>query len=143
MKVADVMNKGVQTTGPDGLVHDAAQKMNKYSIGSLVVVSGGKLAGIITERDILKRLASTDGDMRKTKVNEVMTKNVVMIEPDADLEEAIDAMNEYKIKKLPVVSQGKLIGIITASDVCTAQPKMIAALADLMAVPGKQKPMAG
>ncbi len=137
------MNKGVQTTGPDALVHDAAQKMNKYGIGSLIVISEGKLAGIMTERDVLKKLASSDGDLRKTKVSSVMTKNVVMIEPDADLEEAVDAMTEYKIKKLPVVSQGKLIGIITATDICRAQPKMIASLAELMAVPGQKKAMAG
>ncbi len=142
MNVEDVMNRTVQTIEPDANVQAAADKMSKHHIGSLIVVKGNRLVGIITERDILSKVVAQARDSTTTRVADVMTKKVIMVTPDTDIEDAAQIMLEKGIKKLPVVKGNQLIGIITATDVCTAQPKLIRSLSTLLAIT-KQRAMAG
>ncbi len=142
MNVEDVMNRTVQTIEPDASVQAAADKMSKHHIGSLIVVKGNRLVGIITERDILSKVVAQARDSTTTRVADVMTKKVIMVTPDTDIEDAAQIMLEKGIKKLPVVKGNQLIGIITATDVCTAQPKLIRSLSTLLAIT-KQRAMAG
>ncbi len=140
MLVEEVMNKDVKTIKPDSAVKQAAEIMSKNSIGSLVVVSDSELKGIITERDVLKSVA--DGRPDSTLVKDIMTKDVITVQPTKDIEEAADLMTKHKIKKLPVVAGGVLVGIVTASDLIAFEEKLLKKLASLMVI-SKRTEIAG
>lgn len=133
MLVRDIMKKEVVTTKPDTTVKEAAAVMSRLHIGSLVVVAEEKIVGIVTERNILISIA--DGkDPELTVVEDIMVKDVVTIEPGKTIDAAVGLMAERKIKKLPVVDGGKLVGIITASDIIVVEPKLIETVANLLSV---------
>jgi CBS domain-containing protein len=135
MLVKEVMNRNVKTVRPEDTVKDAAKIMNEHRIGSLVVVSGtGEVVGILTERDILADVVATGKSADEVKVSDIMTPNIVTITPDKTLEEAADIMTENKIKKLPVVYEGRLIGIITATDLIAYEKDLIKKISVLLAV---------
>ena len=117
MKVEEIMNKRLRTVEPDATIKKAVDIMNKYMIGSILVVKNEQLVGIITERDILVKIVSACKDPNKTLVSDIMVKNPVTVEPEADVEAAARLMTKHKCKKLPVVHWGKLVGILTATDI--------------------------
>ncbi|MBI4176274.1 MAG: CBS domain-containing protein [Candidatus Aenigmarchaeota archaeon] len=125
MLVKKIMTRDVQTIEPGTTVREAAEKMAKFSIGCLLVVSGGRLAGIVTESDILRKVVAEGLDGEKTKVRTIMTKEVIYIDPKTDVEDAADIMLENGIKKLPVVDGHTLVGIVTVTDMCRVEPKMV------------------
>jgi CBS domain-containing protein len=134
MLVKEVMNRNVKTVRPEDTVKDAANIMNERRIGSLVVVSGtGEVVGILTERDILTDVVATGKSADEVKISEIMTPNIVTITPDRTLEEAADVMTENKIKKLPVVHEGRLVGIITATDLIAYEKDLIKKISVLLA----------
>lgn len=143
MQVKDIMNTDVKTITPDSTVQKAAKKMDEFGIGSLIVVKDGKLAGIVTERDILENVVAKAKLSSQVMVKDIMTKEVIMVRPDMEVEDASEIMMEKKIKKLPVIKDDSLIGIITATDIVTAQPMLMQQLSELMMVPGKRKIVAG
>ena len=142
MLVKDAMNKKVIITKPDATVRDAARVMTKYRIGSLLVVEKEKLMGIVTELDIIWKVVAGDLDPNITLVQDIMTKKVIAIKSDRTLEDATHVMVEKKIKKLPVLENNKLVGILTATDLISVQPKLIEALGKLMLFE-KKEPVAG
>ena len=125
LKVEDVMVKDVITISYRASVKRAAQVMNKHEIGCLIVVKGRKAVGIVTERDMLKRVVAKAADPRKTRVEEIMSRPLIVVEPDMDLEDAVKLMFEMKIKKLPVVERGKLVGLISITDVARFHPHIM------------------
>ena len=125
LKVEDIMVKEVITIDEKATVKDAADVMNKFEIGCLLVTREGKAVGIITERDLLKRVVSQVKHPRRTKVEGVMSKPLIVVEPTMELEEAAKLMFRLKIKKLPVVKGGQLIGLVTLTDLARFQPQMI------------------
>jgi len=134
LKVEDVMVEGVVTIDADATVMKAVQLMNENEIGCLVVMRRGRAVGIITERDLLKRVIAKSKNPKKTSVREIMTKPLIAGQPNMDLEEATKLMFKMKIKKLPVVEpHGKLLGLITLTDVARFQPQMIRILKKLSA----------
>lgn len=134
MLVKEVMKRIVKTVRPEDTVKDAAKIMNELRIGSLVVVSGtGEVVGILTERDILTDVVATGKSADEVKISEIMTPNIVTITPDRTLEEAADIMTENKIKKLPVVYEGRLVGIITATDLIAYEKDLIKKISVLLA----------
>ena len=137
MLVKDVMNKNVVVAKSDATIREAAKVMNKFRIGSLIVLKEEAIAGILTERNVLTAVAGGK-DTDSTAIEEIMTKKVVTIDPDQTVEAAVDLMIQNKIKKLPVVEDNKLKGIITASDIVVVEPKLIASVANLisMKLPG-------
>jgi len=133
MLVRDIMQKNVVTTKPDATVKEAAAVMNRMHIGSLVVVDNEKIVGILTERNILVSIA--DGrDPELTTAEDIMAKKVITVAPDKTIDTAVGLMAEYKIKKLPVVQDEKLVGIITASDIIVVEPKLIESVANLLSI---------
>jgi len=135
MFVKEVMNKNVKTVRPEDTVKESAKIMNESHIGALVVVSGtGEVVGILTERDILTDVVATGKNADEVKVSEIMTPNIVTITPDKTLEEAADIMTENNIKKLPVVDQGRLIGIVTATDLIAYEKDLIEKVSVLLAM---------
>jgi len=134
MLVKEVMNRNVKTVRPEDTVKDSAKIMNEHHIGSLVVVSGtGEVVGILTERDILRDVVATGKSADEVKVSEIMTPNILTITPDKTLEEAADMMTENKIKKLPVVYEGRLVGIVTATDLIAYEKDLIKKISVLLA----------
>jgi CBS domain-containing protein len=139
MLVKDVMNPAVRTTTGVKTIQEATEEMNKYNIGCLIVVSEGRLRGIITERDILRKVVAKALNSAKVLVKDVMSKKVIMIGPDQDIQDAVDVMVQKKIKKLPVIDGSSLIGIVTLTDICMAEPKLIEKVSEIMLVPGVKK----
>ncbi|MEM4152835.1 MAG: CBS domain-containing protein [Candidatus Pacearchaeota archaeon] len=114
MKVKDIMKK-VVTVDRKATIKEASALMSKKNIGCLIVTVKDLIVGIITERDILKHISHSNN--LYAKVEDIMTPDVITISPNASLDEAADVMFQHKIKKLPVVDKGKLLGIITATDI--------------------------
>jgi len=133
MLVKQIMNRSVVTAKPDITLKEASKVMSEFHIGSLIIVKNKKIVGILTSSDILKAVAS-DKDPNVTLAEEIMSKNVKTIEPDKDLDDAVLTMIENKIKRLPVVSGDKLVGILTASDIIVIEPKLIAKFASLLSL---------
>ena len=131
LKVEDVMIREVITVDENVTVKEAADIMNKFEIGCLIAVKKGKAVGIITERDILKRVVAEVKDTNKTKVKDVMSSPLVVVEPSTDLEEAVKLMFQMKIKKLPVVDGKRLVGLVSLTDIARFQPQMIKILKQL------------
>lgn len=123
MKLKDVMSKRVVTTSPTRTLRHVARLMNRFEIGSVVVREGGKVLGIVTERDVL-RIVAAGRDPDAVRVNKVMSRPVVVAEDVTDLADAVKAMVLHKIKKLPVVRKGRLVGIVTTTDFARVGPIM-------------------
>ena len=116
MFVKEVMKKNIKTTDSSATALEAAKVMTDNNIGCLVVVDN-VLEGIITERDMLNKIVAKDRDPKKVTVKEIMSRNVISISPDKDMEVACDLMSKHRIKRLPVVFGNEVIGIITSTDV--------------------------
>ena len=123
LKVKDLMVENVITIGAEVPVREAVKIMNRHEIGSLVVVKDKKPIGIVTERDMLKRVLSTTRDPRALEVCEIMSKPLVVMEPEMNIGDAVKLMFEHKIKKLPVVKGEHLVGIVSLTDVINS-PEM-------------------
>lgn len=134
LMVRDVMTKAVKTVRVDDSVMEAVQKMNKFRISSVVVTEGKRPVGILTERDILERIVEHCIDPRVIKVRESMSSPIVTIRPHMSIEEAAGLMAQKKIKKLPVIADDKLVGIVTSMDIMRAAPKLVNLLEDLLRI---------
>jgi CBS domain-containing protein len=141
LKVDDVMVKEVITINKDSTVKEAAEVMNKFEIGCLIAVEKGKAMGIITERDLLKRVVAKAKDATKTRVKDIMTSPLVVVEPNMDLEEAVKMMFQMKIKKLAVVEERRLVGLVSLTDIARFQPQMIKILRQFAARQNPPKSM--
>jgi len=122
LKTANVMVKKVITVDEKASVKEAADTMNQFGIGSVITTRRGKPIGIITERDLLKRIVSEGRNAKKTTVKEIMSSPLVVVSTNTDLEEAARLMFEMKIKKLPVTEQNRLVGLVSLTDIARAQP---------------------
>ncbi|MEM3798233.1 MAG: CBS domain-containing protein [Candidatus Bathyarchaeia archaeon] len=132
LKVEDVMVREVITIDENATVKEAAEVMNKFEIGCLIAVRKGKAVGIITERDMLKRVVAEAKDVHRTRVKDVMSSPLVVVEPSLELEEAVKLMFQMKIKKLPVVEGKRLVGLVSLTDIARFQPQMIKILKQLV-----------
>jgi len=133
LKVEDIMVEDVITVDSNASVMQAVKLMNKNEIGCLIVIRREKAVGIITERDLLKRVIAELRDPKKTEVRQIMTKPLVVGDPDMDLEDATKLMFERKIKKLPVIEGRRLVGLVSLTDIARFQPQMMKILKKLAA----------
>jgi CBS domain-containing protein len=113
--VKDIMTKEVLTIDNSKSVFEAAELMSSKGLGCLIVVIKGFPVGIITERDIVRRIVAKRSSP-DVKVVEVMTKKLITVNPDTSLKEAARVMLTNKIRRLPVLKNNKLVGIVVASD---------------------------
>ena len=141
LKVEDVMVEDVVTVEDDVTVKRAVAMMNKYEIGCLIITKRGKPVGIVTERDMLTRVLGESRDPERTKIADIMSRPLVFAEPDMDLEEAARLMFKMNVKKLPVVSKGKLIGLVTLTDIARFQPQIIKILKKIYTLESAPKRM--
>lgn len=125
LEIYDIMRSKVVTGRASISVKEAVDIMNKHGIGCLVVVEKENPIGIVTERDLLKRVLAESKDPRKINVQEIMSKPLIVGKPDMLIEEVIKLMFDNKIKKLPIVENGKLLGLVTLTDLVSFQPQLI------------------
>jgi len=125
----------VVTLDGDISVKEAAEIMAQEDVSAVIVTIEGKANGILTERDILKRIVAEDKNSIKTKVKEIMSSPLVTIEPNMDLEEAARLMFDKKIKNLPVVHENRLVGLVGLQDILKFQPEVLKMLKQTMETP--------
>ena len=139
MLVKDAMTRRVMTADPGMGLKEAARTLADNRIGSLVVLKGGKIIGILTERDILLSFAGSGSDeLASKRVEDAMTNYIITTTPGSSLNAAVKLMTENRIKKLPVLDGDRLAGMITATDIIMAQPRMIKDIKRLMRREGEE-----
>ena len=119
-RVADLIRtKGndVYSIESNASVYEAVQKMVTHNVGSLLVVDGSEVRGIITERDYLRDIVLKGRTSRTTAVQEIMTRQVVCVEPTDSIEDCMAVMTERRIRHLPVMQEGRMIGLVSIGDV--------------------------
>jgi CBS domain-containing protein len=112
-------HKGRATVSVSPLVtvSQAAQEMNRRKVGSVLVMEGGQLLGIFTERDVLWRVVAAGLDPKTTPLSQVMTRNPITVGPDTPIQSVMDVFTEKRFRHLPVVDDGRLLGVISIGDV--------------------------
>jgi len=120
MELQDIMTTQVAVVGPDNTVLDACKLMQIHNVGALPVCQhDGKVLGIVTDRDIVVRNIANGGDPKTTPVRTVMTKDVICANPSMEVEEAAELMAQHKIRRLPVVQNDRLVGMVSIGDLAT------------------------
>jgi len=134
LDIKEIMVENVVCIDADSAVRDAVVLMNLHGIGCLIAADRGKAVGIITERDVLKRVVAQSKDADKTKVSEIMSKPIIVGGPDMFVEDATKLILSKNIKKLPVMKNGRIVGIVTLSDIARAanvEPKIAKVIEEL------------
>jgi CBS domain-containing protein len=118
--VADVLavkGEQVHSVTPETTVLDTIRKMNQHKIGAVLVMNGKSVAGIFTERDVLRRVVGEERNPREVTVGEVMTEDVICVEPETDLDDVASIMKQKKIRHIPVCAEGgSLHGMVSIGD---------------------------
>jgi CBS domain-containing protein len=109
-------SRTVHAIGPNDTVYDAVKKMAEHGIGGLLVMEGEKILGIITERDYARKIALTGRTSKETPVSAIMTTEVLCVGPQQTTEECMAIMTENRVRHLPVLDKGKLIGLVSIGD---------------------------
>ena len=128
--VKDVMARQVRTIGEKSTISEAAKVMARWKIGALVIVEGDKPTGILTEGDI-SRLVAKGLDPRTTPVT-IGRKKLVTVAPDERIEVAAKIMGDAGVKKLPVLEEGKLVGILTQTDIVNSSFALVTSLKEMV-----------
>ena len=119
--VRDIMTRPVITADAELDILSAAKKMSSANVGSLIIVSGNKPTGILTERDLVKKVLAQGIDPRNLKVAEIMSAPVITADPDWTLKECSQKMQQNNIHHMPVVKEdGTLLGLISVTDIFMA-----------------------
>jgi CBS domain-containing protein len=122
---------------PDATVFEAIKLMAAKNIGSLLVLSGAMLVGIFTERDYTRKIALQGKTSKETQVWEIMPKEIIFVRPDDSVESCMKLMTEHRVRHLPVVESGKVLGIISIGDlvnwIISAQDATIAQMEQYIA----------
>jgi CBS domain-containing protein len=130
----DVMTENPATLPATASIVDAAKTMSEKNIGDVIVMDDGEMCGIVTDRDIVVRAVAKGGDGASMKIGDICSKNVTALEPDSNVGEAIQVMREKALRRLPVVENGKPVGIVSLGDLAQERdPK--SALADISEAP--------
>jgi CBS domain-containing protein len=113
-------NKAIWSIAPDATVYDALALMAGKEVGALLVLSAGKLVGIISERDYARKIILQGRSSRETTVQEIMTGDMVTVTPEDTIDECLRIVTHHHVRHLPVLDQGKLVGIISIGDLVNA-----------------------
>ena len=125
MKVREMMSRPIITEDGDTIVTKIAEDMDELGVGSVVITSEGKPAGIITERDIALKVLLKDRRASEVKAKEIMAFPLVTIEAETSVDEACKFAARKRIKRLPVVDKGMLVGIVSIRDLLTRKPEYV------------------
>lgn len=125
IKVKGAMRKRVATITPKQTALEAAKKMKKEDVGSLVVMEGKKVVGIVTREDINDKIAAKNILASKLNVKQIMNAPVIFCSPEDDISDISQTMSEYGYERLPVIERGRLVGIISTREVVKVAPAAI------------------
>ena len=114
------MTPGVRSVTPSDSLTDAAVALRDEDVGSLPVVEGERVVGIVTDRDIVVRAVAERADPQTLKVGDVSSGDLVTVQPDEDLDDALALMARHRVRRLPVVEDGRLVGVLAQADVALA-----------------------
>jgi CBS domain-containing protein len=117
-RIRDIMTSNPSTIEPNKSVADAARIMKQEDAGVVPVTENGRLTGMVTDRDIAIRVVAEGKDPQSTPVREVASQNLVTVDPQQDLDEALRLMAKHQVRRLPVVEEdGRLVGVVAQADV--------------------------
>ena len=117
-RIREIMTSNPSTVEPDKTIVDAARIMKQEDAGVVPVTENGRLTGMVTDRDIAIRVVAEGKDPQSTTVQEVASKNLVTLDPEQELDEALRLMAQHRVRRLPVVEEdGRLVGIVAQADV--------------------------
>jgi len=116
MKVRDVMTNQVDTVTPNASVIEIAQLMKSNDVGSIPVCEDKKVIGMITDRDIVLKVVADGKNIESRMAKDIMNSKIITVTADQDVHEAARLMSEYQIRRLPVVDQGNIVGIVALGD---------------------------
>ena len=117
MKVREIMSTDVACIGRGDSIERAAQMMNHFNVGSIPVCDNTKVVGIITDRDIALRSVALGEDTKSQHVSDIMSQDVAVGNPEMDVHDAARIMSEQQIRRLPIVDNGQLVGIVALGDI--------------------------
>jgi CBS domain-containing protein len=115
--IKEVMSSDVRTCEPDATVVDVAKVMAKEDVGPIPVVEGGRLVGLVTDRDLVVRVLAEGKDPKTTKVGEIASRDLVTVSSEEDLDQALKLLAQHQVRRLPVVEGDRVVGIVAQADV--------------------------
>lgn len=122
MKIRDVMTPNPRSVSPNDTIQAAAQVMQREDTGAVPVVSDGRVLAVVTDRDIVVRVVAEGGSF-SSRVGDIATQGVVFATPDMSTSEASELMSEHQIRRLPVVENDRLVGIVSLGDLAVKEGK--------------------
>ncbi len=118
--IRDVMTANPTSCEPSTTIVEAAKVMAQEDVGPVPIVEGGRVVGLVTDRDLVVRVLAEGRDPNSTTIGEIASADLVTVEPDNDLDEALKLMSQNQVRRLPVVEGGQLVGIVAQADVARA-----------------------
>lgn len=125
LKAKEIMSKPAIKIEYGKSVQEAAKEMVKHRVGSIIVVKHKNPVGIITETDLNKKIVASGKDPKKLKVEDIMSSPLIFCHPGDDVVKTAEIMKKHRIKRIPVIDKGKIVGIVTSSDIAKTSPEMI------------------
>lgn len=123
MKAKNIMTKKIISVEKDDSILDAAKKMKDAGVGTVAVKDQGKIVGIITDRDIVLRNVAENQAAEQRKCGDIMTSNVATAAPDTAIEDVVQIMSERQVKRIPIVEQNSIVGMISLADIAQTRGK--------------------
>src|SRR4051812_41202299 len=133
-KIRDVMTPGPVTCNADDTVMDAARAMKDHAIGDVIVMEGGRLCGVVTDRDLVVRVMAEGRDTNATSLRDVCSREVATLSPDDDADRAVRLITERAVRRIPIVENDSVVGVVTIGDLAMERDAH-SALATLSAAP--------
>jgi CBS domain-containing protein len=132
--IQEVMTRDPKSVEADDPLTRAAELMKQSDAGAVIVTENGEMCGLVTDRDIVVRAIAEHRDPDTTKVRDIQTTNVESVSPDSSVEDAIRIVREHNVRRIPVLKDGKAVGIVSIGDLAIERDKD-SALADISAAP--------
>src|ERR671935_200897 len=138
-RVRDAMTQDPRSIGASASVVEAARLMREQHIGSLPVTEDERLVGMITDRDITTRVVAESAVPETTAVGNVYSRELISVEPDSDLDEALQLMARHQVRRLPVVENGRLVGMVAQADIALKQNERTGELVGAISEPSEEE----
>jgi CBS domain-containing protein len=136
--VREAMTEDPRSIGASASVVEAARLMREEDTGSLPITDDEQLVGMLTDRDIATRVVAEAADPKMTSVGDIYSRDLISVEPDEDLDEALRLMARHQVRRLPVVENGKLVGIVAQADIAlTENEKKTGELVEAISAPSE------
>ena len=137
--VRDAMTEDPRSIGASASVVEAARLMREGHIGSLPVTEDERLVGMITDRDITTTVVAESAAPETTSVGDVYSRDLISVEPDHDLEEALQLMARHQVRRLPVVENGRLVGVVAQADIALKDNERTGELVGAISAPSEEE----